>query len=543
MRSMIRLTGLVLIVAACSGACHSGKPPPGQVVSDNILPIGDPTTSWMEPELLPGGTGSWYCGGFADMDGDGSPEVIAVGIYSARLYKRVDATWETHDVALAPAGSQSMSSVLGCEAVDVDNDGDLDLIVVNGSGGFVAVNDGAWSFHVLPLPEFPAAGNANAWAVAAFDGDGDAYPELYVARTVAGGANAFIKDGCVCQDDGTIRCGRDGKQYPGSPNLLLHNVGGKGFEIVANSGAEDGNQSQALAVYDFDGDGKQDLLVGDDGTNNALYLNRGKLNFESGTDALGLTARNHGMGFGYGDLDGDGHDDLAVSEIGAPWILLGQGAGHPFTTLPHDHGLGRVAQWGWGVEMEDFDNDGALDLLFFNQAITGIQYVTFCADHPAEHVTQSQLLLYRNDGHAHFKAETGVKADSPLASIGGAYTGGQTLAASDVDDDGVLDGFILHWTDDQGDVTEPWLLHGRLSSPANSLTVAAPQGAIVTVCTPAQCLHREVGGVHSVAAIHPREVHFGLGSATSADVTVEFPRGAKHSLGSVAAGQRKVWTP
>jgi hypothetical protein len=533
---------LVLFPAACHLPNDTPAKPP--------LTILPPTTSWFEGEKLPGGEGNWQCGGFVDLDGDGTPEIVVAGIDSVRIYRRAGETWSIQDLPsglLANQSAHSDTTAVGCESVDVDGNGTLDLIVVGRVGGFVLLNDGVmdsagqFSFHQTMLPSFPMPSSALAYAVAAIDADDDGKPDLYVVRNRQEAVQSFFSAGCACADDGTIRCGSPDKQYLGLPNLLLHNLGNGQFDIVPSSGAEGrGSEGLAVAVYDFDGDGKQDLFVGNDGDHNDLYLNKGSLKFENIADTSGLKDHNHGMGIAKGDLDGDGTEEVVLSELGIPLLLRWEKG--VFTPVdPVSHGFAPIVQWSWGAEVEDLDNDGDLDLFFLNNPFPLDQLVQFCTPAPKT-VLESELLLYRNNGSGYFTAEAGVKSSSPLFSRNIHFRGGHALVMSDIDGDGVLDALVIRATDDDAPY-EPWLLHGHVAGTSHGLTVAAPQGAVVEACVAGVCRRREVGGMHSAAAIHPREVHFGLGAALSADVTIEYPHGSRHPLGSVAAGQRKVWVP
>ena len=97
------------------------------------------------------------------------------------------------------------------------------------------------------------------------------------------------------------------------------------FAAAANFGA--GTNPFSVAVGDFNGDGKQDLAVANEGSNNvSILLGDGAGSFSAAT--------NFGVGtnpfsVAVGDFNGDGKQDLAVANNGSDnvSILLGNGAG------------------------------------------------------------------------------------------------------------------------------------------------------------------------------------------------------------------------
>jgi hypothetical protein len=101
----------------------------------------------------------------------------------------------------------------------------------------------------------------------------------------------------------------------GTPNRLFVNEGGKRFrELAGEVGVADRRWSFAAIFADVDGDGDQDLYVSNDFSANALYRNMyaqtGALRFIDSTTETGLQVRGYGMGASFGDYDNDGSLDL-----------------------------------------------------------------------------------------------------------------------------------------------------------------------------------------------------------------------------------------
>ena len=101
--------------------------------------------------------------------------------------------------------------------------------------------------------------------------------------------------------------------------------GAGSFGSATNFGA--GTTPDSVAVGDFNGDGKQDLAVANQGSNNvSILLGDGAGSFGSATN---FGAGNTPFSVAVGDFNGDGKQDLAVANVSSNnvSILLGNGAG------------------------------------------------------------------------------------------------------------------------------------------------------------------------------------------------------------------------
>lgn len=517
------------LAAAC--AAEPSTPP-----APTVLQIGEPAEPY-EIERLVSSDRYWACVGLLDLDGDRADELVLVAADEIRVVAD-GGRGATESVALVPAPG---TWPIGCDAADIDGDLDLDLAIAGGRGGLVALREpGGW--QLVPLPELPdAGGRANAYAVALFDADADGVLDLYVARSIDGSSSSFIVDGCRSIGD-DFYCGNLGATYRGTPNVMLEGAGDGTFVVRPGTATEDMGQSQAVATVDLDGDGRQELVVADDAMENRAFVSRGDFSFSDTTRALGLDIRAHGMSVLAGDLDGDGAVDLAFSDIGPPLVM--RRAGERFERLGAAFGFAPVAMYAWGAAMEDLDADGDLDLLFESRGRELDTIPLYCED-PCDFDDwpREELLLFRNDGSAHFTAEGAGRAPgSPFAVRDDPFSGGYGLATGDVDRDGVLD-VVVARTGDTTDPREPtgdvWLLHGR-SSVGRGLTVEAPAGARIEVCAGGVCSTREVQGAHGFGALAARRVFFGIGHADTATVAATY-EGERHELGNAAPGELVVW--
>lgn len=161
----------------------------------------------------------------------------------------------------------------------------------------------------------------------------------------------FLEDGPRALPGVTTTCGGPDKDY-----ILEVNGGG-------------------LLAGDFDSDGDADLVVvdgstlervraGEPGFPPVLQRNDGSGVFAPAGGDWTIAPGRWGMGGAVGDLDGDGHPDLVITEWGADRVLLNRG-GQGFREITAEAGL-RGERWGASAALLDHDLDGDLDLAVVN---------------------------------------------------------------------------------------------------------------------------------------------------------------------------------
>ena len=233
-------------------------------------------------------------------------------------------------------------------AGDLDGDGTTDLYMGTGHGIHDSITWGNFSLPRTRVPD--SEGLTTGATLADLDGDGD----LDVAVTRHTNELAF-------------RSG-DPESLVGGGNHVFENVDGTLVQKhILPTELETATSFQVLPM-DADEDGDLDLYwVQDFGWwthPNQLAMNDGALQFSwpSNTGAELATAT---MGVSGGDIDGDGHLDLWLSDAGSPDLLLSDGQGTFFdaTMARAAHIPMDAAHEARGTAIVDLDLDGRRDLL------------------------------------------------------------------------------------------------------------------------------------------------------------------------------------
>ena len=273
----------------------------------------------------------------------------------------------------------------GAAFFDYDNDGYLDLYVVNGST-FEMLQQGTGPGNALfrnsangtfaDHTDSAGVGDSGWGAgVAVGDYDNDGYRDLYVTNY-----------------------GR---------NILYRNSGQGSFaDVTAESRVEGDGYSASAAFFDYDEDGDLDLYVtgyvefdvgdvpedpaddepciylgglrvycgpqGMEGAGDVLYRNDGDGRFADVTGESGIVAANSSYGLGVvpDDFDGDGHIDLFIANDETPNVLFRNNADGTFADVARDYGVAYNAdgeeESGMGVDAADYDGDGDIDIYITN---------------------------------------------------------------------------------------------------------------------------------------------------------------------------------
>jgi len=262
---------------------------------------------------------------------------------------------------------------------------------------------------------------------------------------------------------------------------------------------------------------------------NVLFRNTGKLRFVETALGAGVAVATDGkaragMGVDAGDYDGDGREDVVVTNLDFETHSLFRNVGDglfEYTTRTSGLGFATLPFVGFGVAFLDADNDMQLDIAIANGHIMDNAPVYRSGTTYAQ-----RNLFFRNAGSKRF-VEIGRNAGDGFAL----EKVSRGLVAGDIDNDGDLD-LVVTNNGQSADVLRNDSVRG------NSLLVRAAIGARVRVTAGGQTQVRDVRAGSSYLGQNDLRVHFGLGHAAMADrVEVTWPSERVEVLSTVAVNQ------
>jgi hypothetical protein len=324
----------------------------------------------------------------ADVNGDGLDDVYycETGGLPNRLFVQLpDGTTEDRS---AISGLDFLEPTHSALFVDLDNDGDQDVVLAVGRFALWFLNDGTGRFEQNGILQ--TSSMLRSMSAADFDNDGDV--DVFICGYFPREA---IGDG--------VGLGRPMPYHDannGVPNFLLSNDGaGNLRDVTAQVGLDTNNRrfSFAAAWEDYDNDGDLDLYVANDFGRNNLYRNDNGSFVDVAADAS-VEDVSAGMSASWGDFDRDGRMDMYVgnmfssagnrityqrrfrdkesSETRSQYQRHARG-----NTLFRNLGDGTfedisvaanvtMGRWSWGSNFVDINNDGWEDLVVGNGMVT-----------------------------------------------------------------------------------------------------------------------------------------------------------------------------
>ena len=452
--------------------------------------------------------------------------------YSNRLFRNDGGgrfTDVTRQAGLAGTGYDN-----GVAVGDYDNDGYPDLFVAGVHHNTLYHNNGDGTFTDVTVKaglSLPDPDHSPLWAITAawVDVNNDGFLDLFVVNYLQW--NYENEPACAYQN---VPHYCHPRSYKGLPNqLFLNNGDGTFTDVSAGSGirAQIG-KGMGVGVADYDRDGLPDLFVTNDGYYNFLFHNLGNGKFEeagfpAGVALLDLGDFISGMGLDFRDFNNDGWPDLAFVALNNQTFPLFQNTGHgDFKDVTVSSGMAKLTRpmSGFGAGLYDFDNDGWKDLFVTRGHVDAVPLAN-------EEIEQYNT-VFRNSGTGQWWAlteEAGLNAHPPARHRGCAF--------GDLDGDGRVD--VV--TTALGKDAEIWMNRSLHAGHWLDIALEGTKsnhdgmGAVVKVATRTGTQYNHMTTSVGYASSSDGPVHFGLGADSTAEtVEIHWPSGIVQRLENVA---------
>lgn len=458
--------------------------------------------------------------------------------YSNRLFEN-DGHGHFTDVT-EKAGLAGTGYDIGVAIGDYDNDGYEDIFVAGVYRNTLYHNNGDGTFTDVTAKaglNKPDAEYGPLWSVAAawVDVNNDGLLDLVVINYM----KWDIDHEPACQGYGH----RDychPKMYKETPNQLFINNGDGTFRdasVEAGFRAHPG-KGMGIAIADSQLSGRMDLIIPNDKLMNSFYKNKGGGKFEEEGFDENVALREDGvyisgMGVDFRDLDNDGYPDIFIVALDGETFPLYKNTGKgSFTEVTRESGMTRLSlpMAGYSPNIADFDNDGWKDIFVSRGHVQSLAS-------SANLAVEQPNTVFRNLGGMKFSAltaEAGFTAQPPSRHRGS--------AVGDLNGDGKLDVVVSAlsapaevWIN-QSPGNNHWIEFKLQGTKSNRDGI----GARIKLVTKSGAQYNHMTTSCGYASSSAGPVHFGLGANASADlVEIYWPSGIVQTLKDVA-GDRVV---
>jgi enediyne biosynthesis protein E4 len=460
--------------------------------------------------------------------------------YRNRLFRN-DGNGVFTDVTDA-AGLTGSGYDMGVAVADYDNDGHPDLFVAglhhstlyhnNGDGTFtdVTVKSGLEASLNRPDPQY-----GSLWTITAVwvDVNNDGLLDLFVVNYM----QWDYSDKPLCSFEGVADYCHP-KYYKGQPNQLFLNNGDGTFRDASKEwGIRDhAGKGMGVGMADYDLDGRPDLFVTNDASYNSLFHNTGnkfeEVAFETGVALAEDGSFVSGMGLDFRDYNNDGYPDIIFVALPNQTFPIFQNTGKgDFKEVTSPSGMRNLSRpmSGFGAGLYDFDNDGWKDLFVSRGHVESRSM----PGQPTDHYNTVFRNLGPSDKWQALTEEAGLGA-SPAARHRG-------CAFGDFDGDGRVDVVVTALGRD----AEIWMnrspnpghwLDVALRGTKSNRDGIGARIKLVTKSIGAQYNHMTTSVGYASSSDGP--VHFGLGPDDRAEsIEIHWPSGIVQMLSKVSANQ------
>jgi len=432
------------------------------------------------------GTGFDMGVAIGDYNNDGNDDVFVAGIYRNTLYRNNgDGTFTdvTEKAGLASHADKQYGPLWSVAAawVDINNDGLLDLFVVNYM---------SWDGSKEPDCKF------------------NGKPEYCHPR--------FYKE---------------------TPSQLLLNNGNGAFTDISEQAGIRAHPGKGMSacIGDYDNDGLPDIFVPNDKLFNFLYHNKGHNRFEEVGFEMGVPLPENGnlisgMGCDFRDLNNDGNPDIVLTALQNETFPIYQNvSGASFEEITSRSGMTVLSNpmSGYSVNIADFDNDGWKDIFVSRGDVASPNMAS------QTHVDQPNTVFRNLQGRwAALTEEAGFAAQPPRRHRG--------AAVGDFNGDGKLDLVVTAisapaeiWINDSAGVHH-WLEFALEGTRSNRDGI----GTRIKLSAGGKAQYNHMTTASGYASSSAGPIHFGLGAARVVDeVEIRWPSGTIQILKNVAADQ------
>ena len=358
---------------------------------------------------------------FGDLDGDGHLDVVVGNTDDKTKYYRNNGTAGPFDSSAGANVGNNTYDTFDVGVADMNGDGHLDII----TGNYLETNR-LYLNNATPLPFHGVqsieitSDTHKTWAIklADMDGDGDIdivegnsyqinmlYLNNGTNKPFAGVEGLFIsnyandtRDVAVGDIDGDGDLDLVTGNYDNLNRIYFNNGTANPFEgELGWTIPDDLHKTTVVALADMDGDGDLDLIVGNYGQKNLLYLNNGTANPFLGVTGAGITSRAYNTtSVAVFDADGDGDLDLVTGNAyESNRLYINNGADNPFESAKV-YAVASDEFATYDLAAGDADGDGDPDLIAANGSRENRYYPNNGTDNPFKNIKADSIIPYND---------------------------------------------------------------------------------------------------------------------------------------------------